>query len=254
LIEAAAHAMGTYASKVSAELLMARAHSEHPTEIAYLRGLRLAFAAELNEGARWNEARIKEATGDSTLQARVMHGNFFTFTPTHRFVIAANSRPSISTPDQALRSRLRMVPFLQNFAGREDTHLPRTIRGEAAIVLGWLIRGAEAFYEAGELRNCAAVAEQTEEYFEAHSILDHWIEERCMLDPEAFTPTRELYADFRRWKETRGEGVPSETRFGEQLGRHAALQKRRVNSIRGVQGVKLSPTRPDLLGSRNSGY
>jgi putative DNA primase/helicase len=158
-------------------------------------------------------------TGDSEIAARVMRGDWFRFTPSHRFVIAANHRPLIANPDVAMRSRLRIVPFRQSFAGREDTGLAAALADEAPLVLGWLLSGAEQFFEAGRLRSCDMVEAETDAYFAAQATFDQWIEERCALDPEALGPSAELYRDFSEWKRDRGEGVPSTVRWAEQMGR-----------------------------------
>jgi phage/plasmid-associated DNA primase len=58
----------------------------------------------------------------------------------------------------------------------------------------------------------------TRDYLEAQDVLGLWVDERCdTSDPTAATRSSALYTAFRRWKEARGEGVPSQVRFSGQL-------------------------------------
>lgn len=72
--------LGDYARKIAAQTLMTDARgSRHPTEIANLRGLRLAVSSEVGEGEYWDEAKVKELTGDEMLAGRYMRCDFFEF-------------------------------------------------------------------------------------------------------------------------------------------------------------------------------
>jgi phage/plasmid-associated DNA primase len=52
--------LADYAISAPATLLLAGGRSEHPTEIMKLRGARLATCSEINEGSRFDEAKMKE--------------------------------------------------------------------------------------------------------------------------------------------------------------------------------------------------
>lgn len=215
-----ARAMGDYARRIPSEVLLADDRgSRHPTEIANLQGVRLAYASEIDEGRRWNESRIKELTGGDMLSARFMRRDFFEFRPSHRLVIYANHRPLIENPDVALRSRVKLVPFNASFAGREDTTLPDRLAEELPIVLGWLVAGALDFYEAGALRNCEAVETATGDYFAANSTFDDWTAECCRVGADFEAPAADLYRKWAEWKERRGEGVQSQKRWSEFMRR-----------------------------------
>ena len=214
----AGRAMGTYARRIPAEVLLADDRgTRHPTEIANLLGSRLAYASEIDEGRRWNESRLKELSGGDKLSGRFMRQDLFEFVPSHRLVIYANHRPIIQNPDPAFRARLKLVPFNASFVGREDTTLPERLSRELPLILGWMVAGASAYWEAGRLANCAVVDAASAAYFEMHATFDAWLEERCYVDPANEERAKSLYADFKTWKTERGEGVPSQTRWGETM-------------------------------------
>ena len=242
-VDLVADALGDYAKKIPASTLMARKHEDHPTEIASLRGVRLAVASEVNEGDHWHEARINELTGDAKISARVMRGDYFTFTRTHKHIVLGNHRPRLRSVTPALRERLKIVPFNQCFIGREDPLLPSKLRAEMPFVLGWLIEGHAEWIRLGrKLPPCAAVTRESEAYFSEQSTVDMWIEERLDVLPFETLPARQcpkasdLYKDYHQWKKERGEGAISMTDWAVSMRR---FEKVRANGIRYI-GVRLA--------------
>ncbi len=75
-IELVAWLLGDYARKIPTDMLMH--HQRNPQgpspDIVSLKGLRLAFANETEEGRRLAEARVKDLTGGDTLTGRVPYG------------------------------------------------------------------------------------------------------------------------------------------------------------------------------------
>jgi putative DNA primase/helicase len=207
--------LGDYAKQIPTQTLMADAHaSRHPTEIANLRGLRLAVSSEVAEGDHWNESKIKELTGDTMLTGRFMRQDFFEFPRTHKHLIYGNHRPMLRIVDPAMAARLHIVPFNATFtaeAGNLDPQMPDKLRAEAPQVLAWLIDGHEKWQEDGTLRRCDAVEACTRDYLETQATLDHWIEERLEVVPDdgragrAWPKSGEVYSDYAQWKKDRGE-------------------------------------------------
>lgn len=119
--------MGDYAKKIPATVLMSKDHESHPTEMANLMGCRLAVSSEIEQGAFWQEAKLNELTGDGTISARFMRQDFFEFERTHKHLVFGNNRPRLKTVTDALKARIKIVPFKASFLGREDPELPETL-------------------------------------------------------------------------------------------------------------------------------
>lgn len=221
--------LGDYGRVVPTQTLMADQHgSRHPTEIANLRGLRLAVSSEVAEGEHWHEQRVKELTGDMRLSGRFMRGDFFEFSRTHKHIVYGNHRPMLRIVDPAIAERLHIVPFNAEFTtvrGNLDTEMPEKLRRLAPGILAWLIDGHSKWRKDGVLRRCNAVADATGDYLASQATLDMWLTERCVLIPDdgrgarGWTQAKTLYDDFAAWKRERNEGVPSSTRWGEQMSR-----------------------------------
>lgn len=213
--------MGDYAAKIPSSVLMTDRHgNRHPTEIAQLMGIRMAVASEVDQGSFWDEAKLKELTGDDTLTARFMRGDFFSFRRTHRFLVLGNYRPQVKAVDPAIRGRLRLVPFRADFSGREDRTLPERLWSEAPAILTWMVNGAQAWADRQRLPSCKSIEVETGEYFESQSTVDNWIElELDQSDPQARTQSGALYRAYRAWKESRGEYPLSQTTWGQTMAR-----------------------------------
>jgi putative DNA primase/helicase len=237
-------AMGDYARKVLASTLMTKPQEGHPTEIANLQGIRLAVSSEINDGEHLNEARINEVTGDATLSARFMRGDFFTFKRTHKHLMYGNHRPQLRNVSNAVKSRIQIVPFNASFQGKEDFDLPRRLREDLGYVLGWLIEGHGKWCEAGKrLPSCKAVETERADYFAAQSTPELWLAERVqILDPDT-RPTSQcpksgdLYRDYANWKKDRGETPVSQTRWAEVMRKY---KKEMSNGVR-YRGLMLIP-------------
>src|SRR5205809_246166 len=72
-------ALGPYAQVTPPRLFEETRGERHPTEVADLWNTRLAFASEMEEGARLREAFIKSVTGSEPLKGRFMYRDFFEF-------------------------------------------------------------------------------------------------------------------------------------------------------------------------------
>lgn len=236
--------LGDYAKTISSDTLMSSmSGTKHPTDLASLRGVRLAIASEVAEGAYWDDARIKSLTGDETISARFMRQDYFEFRRTHKHLIFGNNRPMLRVVDEALKARLHVVPFKANFSGDAgDPEMPKKLREEAPQILQWLIDGHELWVEDGTLRRCTAVQEETDRYFESQSTPEMWASECCLFGPEyvhAETSASDLYSSFKSWKDARGEKPMSQTRWGEWMsGRY---QKRKAHGTMVYDSIKINP-------------
>ena len=85
--------MGDYAVTIPTEMLMVSSRERHPTELARLRGVRLAIGPETEEGKRWAEARVKALTGGDPVPARFMRQDFFEFPPQFKLFVVGNTGP-----------------------------------------------------------------------------------------------------------------------------------------------------------------
>lgn len=199
--------MGSYAHVANNDLLLATSNERHPVDLATLRGARLVTASELRPGARWDEQRLKSLTGGDPITARFMRQDFFTFRPQFTFVVFGNHRPSFSGVDEAIRRRIRLIPFDQTIGDDErDPLLHEKLHAEFPAILRWAIDGCLAWQRDG-LTTPAAVTVASAAYLEAEDSLGQWIADRVQRHPSnlyAFTSRPELFRDWQAWGEDNG--------------------------------------------------
>ena len=150
LVGAVTAALGDYADAADPDLLTARTFDAHPTSTADLYGLRLAILHETDKGRRLAEATVKRLTGGDRLKARRMREDFWSFDPSHTFVMLTNHKPVISGTDEAIWTRLRLVPWDVVIPAEErDLTLADKLALELDGVLGFLVTGYQDWRERG---------------------------------------------------------------------------------------------------------
>ena len=230
---------GSYTLKLPSSVLMEAKGERHPTELAQMRGKRLAVSSELQEGAFFNESLLKELTGDTTISARFMRGDFFEFQMSQKHVIVGNYKPRLRGGDHAIQRRMLLVPFNASFTGNDrDPHILKKLKAEAPSILSWIIEGAVMWNIEG-LAVPQSVLDASADYMSEHDDLGLWTAECCVLEMSVEAKASHLYASFSRWKKARGEHVPTQTAWGTRLSTMTGIDKRRSGGIR-YSGIRLS--------------
>lgn len=103
-------AMGDYAMQAPDSLLVYRKTEAIPTDIAGLKGRRLAWANELPDSAPLDEARVKQIVSTGAVAARFMRQDYFTFQPTHHVWVTTNTLPSVRDTGEGIWRRLTLIP------------------------------------------------------------------------------------------------------------------------------------------------
>lgn len=230
--------LGDYATVAPIETFTATANDRHPTELAYLKGARLVASQETESGRRWAESKLKSITGGDPISARYMRGDFFTFTPEFKLVIAGNHRPHLRSVDEAIRRRLHLIPFTRTIPTSErDEKLPVKLRPEWPGILAWAIDGALLWQRDG-LCPPTSVLAATEDYFDDEDLLQSWIDERCRSSAMGAGRAADLFENWKRYCEDRGEQPGSMKRFTQSL-RSKGFEPARDKSARRIQGLVL---------------
>ncbi|WP_203820537.1 phage/plasmid primase, P4 family [Paractinoplanes ferrugineus] len=224
LLEAAMHALGRgddgYARAGSSEMLMVRKHAEHPAELAQLSGARLVVCAELDEGQRFAEARVKQLTGRDSLSARFMRRDWFTFEPSHTLWLLGNHLPAARAGGPAFWRRIRVLPFNRVVPPeRQDKKLGERLAQDAPAILAWIIAGAAAYHQGG-LREPVSVSSATEAYARDQDTVGRFVEEQCHRQPGSAgvrTAVSVLREAYQQWCEQLGERPVSAKRLTQEL-------------------------------------
>lgn len=231
-------ALGDYAVEIAAELLMESNHDRHPTELTVLLGSRLAVGSEVDTGRRWNESRLKRLTGGDPIAARYIKGNPFEFQPTHTLVIVGNHKPGLRAVDEAIASRMHLVPFAVTVpAAERDPELPDKLQAELGGILSWMLDGCLAWQEQG-LNPPPAVLDATQSYLDAEDGIGAWLEECCQRRGEV--TLKAAHRSYRDWCETNAQPALGRNTFADQLaGRNLPVSRNKSSNVTVISGLQL---------------
>lgn len=213
-IETVRALLGEYGQQTPAETFLERRNETIPNDVARLRGARFASAVETPEGRRLNETMVKRLTGEDTISARFMRGEWFEFRPVFKAWIATNHRPDIRGTDEAIWRRIRLVPFTVTIppAERDPRLLPK-LRAELPGILAWAVEGCLAWQRDG-LGDAESVTAATAEYRADMDVIGSFLEECCLLLPDVRAKAGDLYDAFTTWS---GDHTLTKTAFGRRL-------------------------------------
>jgi putative DNA primase/helicase len=235
-IRTIAGALGSYHTVAPIETFLDSPNDRHPTELAMLRGARMATAAETEQGRRWSETKIKTLTGGDRISARFMRQDFFEFTPQFTLWIHGNHKPGLKSIDKAISRRLRLLPFTANIPDDErDNGLGAKLQAEWPGILAWAIEGCLIWQREG-LVAPKVVSDATDEYLASEDAFGRWLEECCTLDPQGWTGLPDLYGSWKTWAENNGEFIGSAKRLARLL-EGQGFQKKRRGQARGFTGL-----------------
>ncbi len=223
--------LGKLAGPVPAELLLEESKHHHksggaPTpEIMMLRGKRLVWASETNEGRRLNAGKVKWLTGGDTLIGRDPFGKkMVAFPPTHTLFLMTNHKPKTNPDDLALWGRLHIIPFDLSFVDnptkplqrKRDKHLADKLKKEAPGILAWLVRGFFEWKKRG-LDPPPKVLEATEQYRQEQDTVGQFIAEKCKLAAGMQVKSSEMFKEYRQWCDDNGFMAVWGNIFGESM-------------------------------------
>lgn len=216
LINAVIAVLGDYADAADPSLLVARSFDAHPTSVADLCGLRLAVLHETDAGRRLAEGTVKRLTGGDRLKARRMREDFWSFDPSHTFVMLTNYKPIVTGTDEGIWRRLRLIPWDVIVPEEErDEQLPDRLALEHDAILAWLVGGYLAWREHG-LAEPQRVLDATAAYRAESDNLARFLADRC-LPGHGTVGSTELYKAWQRWCDDQGCDAGSQTAFTSAL-------------------------------------
>lgn len=215
--EGIAYVLGDYAKIFPPEVLMESKGERHPTDLAQFMGVRFALTSEPGSSATWNDSRIKSLTGDTTISARFMRGDFFTFARTHKTMVIGNHMPRLADVTHAIRRRVQMVPFRAVFEQTPGIGMRERLKAEAGgAMLAWIVEGARLWHTNGTAPP-KIVSDMTAEYLSDQDVIGQWLDERCERSAEVFELSGDLHKDYASWCERQGATPKSNVALSAHL-------------------------------------
>ncbi len=230
---------------VPAEMLLdqgfTKSSSGPAPDLMTLRGRRLAYASETDEGRRFSSSKVKWLSGGGQLVARGTYDLDMSYwDATHSLILLTNDLPHAKADDQAFWSRLHLVnfrySFLPNpdpdneFEKQADPDLLEKMKAEASGILAWLVRGCLEYQSVG-LNPPEEVTRAGREYRASEDVVGRFIGECCEVKDGEEIQASVLYDAFRFWysREVSKKHTFPKNKFGEILA-EKGYTKRKSNS------------------------
>jgi putative DNA primase/helicase len=212
--------LGEYALKTNIRAFTEATSQRQPSSVEYyiakLHNVRLAYASEGDEGAKFSEGLIKDATGGEPITGRHPYGRPFSFQPLFKLWFGTNHEPHISGTDHAIWRRARKIPYTINFEDRKDETLFDKLMEELPGILFWAIKGALLWQMEG-LEPPKAVKDATAAYRRAMDVVGRFIDECCILEDYAKVDSTTLYKAYDKWCSDNGETALTQHKLAQRL-------------------------------------
>ncbi|MEZ6854219.1 DNA primase family protein [Halodesulfovibrio aestuarii] len=259
IVEILTAVMGELAGAIQSEMLLDQAgtrNSNAPSpDIMDLRGLRMGFASETDEGRKFSAARVKWFTGDDHLVGRYPHDKRnVRFPPNHQLFLLTNNKPHAPAEDFAFWQRMLLIDFTQRFVEKpsapnerkRDNRLKEKLKGELSGILAWIVRGALLWQKEG-LNPPARVLETTSEYRKAEDLMEEFLSDCTIRDGvngDAYILSRDIHALFEWWwgENVSRKAAPKQKKFGAMMREKGFPSEKisREGNRKGYKGIQLN--------------
>jgi putative DNA primase/helicase len=223
LLNAVRQTFEEYSCSIQIETLMAARDglsNNQQSDLADLKGARFAQTSEVESGQRLKEGLVKRLTqGTSTIKAARKFQEHIEFKETHKLFIDANYRPEIRSDGIGTYERLHCIPFTHVLdPSNQDINVHAKLEAERAGIAAWVIGGALAWMRAGRLVKPPQVLRANDEYRASQDEMGEWLEERCIISPEASVRCSQLLESYNQFVTTGGGSRGLDARkFKERL-------------------------------------
>jgi len=248
LLETLSFVLGPIVGPILSDMLLsdgrAKSSAGPSPDVMALRGRRLAWAGETEEGRKLAVEKVKLYTGNDTLVGRPPHGKrMVEFRPTHKLFLLTNHRPQISPTEYALWKRLHLIPFNLSyvdepekpFEKKRDPELPEKLQAEASGILASLVRGCLEWQRMGGLCPPDDVKNATVQYQKDEDILGDFTAECVQEKPDGEVRAKDFYITYKHWCQTYGHMPLSGTKFGKQMAeRYTKIGDGKGNVYKGI--------------------
>jgi P4 family phage/plasmid primase-like protien len=242
LLEILRALLGDYGAQAEFSTFLEKKSDAVRNDLADLFGARFVAAVEVEGGRRLAEALVKTLTGSDAIKARFLFQEYFTFQPSFKLWLAANSKPVIRGQDHAIWRRIRLIPFeIQIPEAEQDRQLGQKLRAELPGILRWAVEGCLEWQEHG-LGIPEEVRKATADYQAEMDVLGDFLAEHCITtDPQAYVAASALYSAYTRWCETANEVPLRHKAFGMRLSERGCRSDRTTTrpQVRIWRGIRL---------------
>ncbi len=206
-------------------------------ELFNLIGKRFVGTDEIPEGKQLNTSLMKSITGNDHLSVRTLHSKPVNTKMQFTLVMHGNHKPVISDLDQAMASRIKLIPM--------DVIIPRSewitglddklVESEGSGIFNWLLDGLHMYLDnrkdGKSFDEPVAVTKATREYISDEDLIATWMEQETFITDRK-TQVSIAHGNFKDWCIKQGSEPCKQKTFSMRM------TDRGNKSVRGTGGFK----------------
>lgn len=240
LLNVISRILDMYSQSTPAQTLLAAKGNIINADEARLHGSRFVVAVEVNDGQKFDEAKVKRLTGSDMVVARFLRQNYFEFRPEFKLFIAVNNLPKV-TPNKAIFRRIKVIPFDATFDDKQiEKKMEAKLLEDEEAILAWAVAGAVKWYRHG-FPACKCVDDAINNYRETADVVKTFLskeEEVITIDAKSRISVGELYETYQNWTVENGEQCLAKNQFSTAI-EAKGFEKTRDGSCRYFKGLTL---------------
>lgn len=244
--------LGDFATTLNADSVTKKRNPDpNHFDLAKIGGARLILASETAHGASYDVELLKmlASGGEDAFQVRQLFANFMDVRNKGLLVIMTNHLPRNNQLDDALWSRLIILPFTAHFPkGDPGTILTGPLKqmlyDEREGILRWIVEGYAEYADCG-LQPPEATRKAVENAMREEDWMSAYLQERTSgEDPGARELFRDVYWDYKSWCQEDDNEPVGKGLFGSLLSERFEKKRGGSNKVM-VYGLRLLRSAPE---------
>jgi putative DNA primase/helicase len=211
---------------------------------ASLFGKTANIAGDIDGSYLESTATFKAITGEDQISAEHKGRDRFDFTPWAVPVFSANKVPPSVDVTVGYLSRWLVIPFPNDFTGREDRRLDSRLqtKAELAGIAAKALPALRRLLDRGEFNLPESGRQARDEFTRRVDQVHTWVDECCELEPDyPFQPRTWIYETYKEWALRDGHKAVKASEFYDRLDAvPGCAATRRHGGTRGYVGLKVT--------------
>lgn len=210
--------------------------------LSNLPGKTLVWSAEQPDSFISASHIINQIISGETITVERKYFDAIEITPHAKIIWAMNNLPRITSSNDGIMRRVKVIKFPALAAMSRDPELKEKIKREGAGILNWALDGLDRLNARGEFVIPSVVEDATKDFKEHNDIIKQFLEENFaeidLMDTQCKTQSQELYDKYKDWC-TRNTHKPlSSTRMADEWKRFG-FTKVKISGLMYWQGVRI---------------
>ena len=176
--------------------------------------------ARVDQHVKRGVEHLLAISGEDAVEINRKHEKSITVSLPTRFMFCTNEIPRLVDASGAITRRFLTLHMWESFLGREKTNLTQMLLAERPQILNWALEGLTRLNDRGHFIQPESGEPIIREMDNLNSPVRAFVNEKCKLDRDAIVVKAKLYAKYKLWHISSGNGSRryySDAVFGRNL-------------------------------------